>query len=353
MAQFDRLTQRMEQNNVERALLSSDQPMRLVIAGRATATPTVLSMATLEGMVQEVIPANLQARLYEQGKFQFPYQAANGLYTIDVQRNNGTLQVSLVPLASATTTPARLQAVTPALADGSSPAAPALQPAPPTAQEQTFSAINRFKIPLAIAAALIVIIGIGAMARVARDSREQEKAAQVKQEAQKAEGERTATYAKYKQEIANLSNIGVNIRRLASDQQFSNGPGEDILIASEDHAAYSAAVASLQKRVKEDSAIDGTEASGDKAELLSAVLKESTENTPMQRAIEINKKAGQHVYESFSIYGKKAFDSKVVLEIIISFKGYDGLRELRRCDESALLDTVRTMFVNTSLVSSR
>ena len=96
MNKVDKLLERMVQRRIEAAILVNDQPARFLVAGRE-ATGGVLPASQLQSLVQEIIPTSLWWELSQDGSFEFPYQSPYGIFTIAVERANGSFQVSLAP----------------------------------------------------------------------------------------------------------------------------------------------------------------------------------------------------------------------------------------------------------------
>jgi len=96
MSKIDKLLERMAQRRIEGAVLVSDQAARFVVGGRET-SGGVLPLAQLHGLVQEIIPHDLRRQLSHDSRFDFTYRSPDGVFTVAVERANGTLQVSIAP----------------------------------------------------------------------------------------------------------------------------------------------------------------------------------------------------------------------------------------------------------------
>ncbi len=102
MAQIDKLIAMMAQRNAERAVLMSDKPVRLVYADQSI-SGAIIPAGRLEGILQEIVPAHLSYRLTQIGRFEFPYQLDQGVYTLSVSRSDAGLMATL---AAASAVPA-------------------------------------------------------------------------------------------------------------------------------------------------------------------------------------------------------------------------------------------------------
>lgn len=91
MPQFDRLFASMAQRNVSRAILSSNQPMQLTV-GDQTIAGAPLTGTALLGMLAEVVPANQQPALNQDGQFDVFYQTPQGNMRINIARQGEALR---------------------------------------------------------------------------------------------------------------------------------------------------------------------------------------------------------------------------------------------------------------------
>jgi twitching motility protein PilT len=98
VAQIDQLIAKLVQSRAERALLINDRPAHIFIGGQDSPGPTI-ALAQLQHVVQEITPAQLRPNLAQNGHFHFPYRSPSGDFEIAVAREDGSLQVSIVPRA--------------------------------------------------------------------------------------------------------------------------------------------------------------------------------------------------------------------------------------------------------------
>lgn len=96
MAQIDGLIARLAQGKVERALLINDKPAHLYVNGQDTPGPAI-SLAQLQGALQEITPPHLKPNLAVDSSFHFPYNSPHGTYEVGVARTGSELQLTLVP----------------------------------------------------------------------------------------------------------------------------------------------------------------------------------------------------------------------------------------------------------------
>ena len=94
MAQIDKLISKMVQDNIDRAVLISDQPMQLHAFGSFTGGAT-LTRERINSILQEIIPSNLKTHEHPQGKFHFPYSSPQGVFTVRVRETASIIQVSV------------------------------------------------------------------------------------------------------------------------------------------------------------------------------------------------------------------------------------------------------------------
>lgn len=344
MAQIDKLIEKMEESKVERAILINDQPMRLVSAGRETSGASVVPMLALQSMVQEILPANLQTQLSQDGNFKFPYQAVQGIYNIAIERSNGRLQVSIIPLTP--TAPSRPQAVLPANLS--------VAPQPSDASQVTFISPQNANKGISIGLIIAGIMGLifltfgGLWIRSTVLKAEQDHG---RQEAQAVNDERKSIYDQYTQQIQNLAQVAVIITHIPRDDKVGDATWSEYLIAKTNDVNYQASVQKLEKQIKDDALLEGSETSGQKADLLKALKDESSRNSPFSRASEINKETGNHVYEVMTAMGKDSLKLPAVLNVVMSYKGMDGLKQLSQGEgEISFQNAASSMFKDASLM---
>ena len=157
-----------------------------------------------------------------------------------------------------------------------------------------------------------------------------------------------SAYDKYKQEISGLSQIGVNTRNIED-----GGDKAAFVVAVEDWPAYLSATQKLEASIKTDAGLEGTETTGQKAELLAALRIEGRDNSPRNRAYPINKKTGEKIFQQFSIYGREALKNPAVSAAAIAYIGYDGISKFHGYSDTVIGDEAQRAFVNSPLTASR
>ena len=96
MAKIDPLFARMVQSKASRALLESDQPVR-VFAGGGQVAGAVMSSMRLKDAIREITPANLCPLLEKVGNFHFCYESPHGDFHIAIANFSGVLHVAITP----------------------------------------------------------------------------------------------------------------------------------------------------------------------------------------------------------------------------------------------------------------
>jgi len=92
----------MSERGAERAELLSDQVGRITIGGHYKPGPSIPDWQ-LQKLLEEVAPFHLRSRIVEEGRFSFAYDSPHGAFDFDVNRINGTLQISIEPVAAPVT----------------------------------------------------------------------------------------------------------------------------------------------------------------------------------------------------------------------------------------------------------
>lgn len=99
MANVDKLLQMMAQNDVQRAILIGDQPIRLFDA-TGEKKSGVVSKEWLETSLSDITPHYLNAKLMQNGRFQFQHDCTHGSFQASVERTGDTLKLYLVRLSA-------------------------------------------------------------------------------------------------------------------------------------------------------------------------------------------------------------------------------------------------------------
>ncbi len=170
----------------------------------------------------------------------------------------------------------------------------------------------------AIAAGLILLLSVAVGVNRLKNGRqaEQEQLAQAQvQQAQQTKG----AYDGYMQEIGKLSDAGVTIN---TNSKYRTAFSSD--------AARLPAVQSLQERIKKDSALGGSETSGQKADLLKALESESTwfSERAKRKAQEINTQTEKELYQACVSTGETILQEEDFIMAATSIKGQNALIEL-------------------------
>ncbi len=309
MPQIDKLIEKMRERDIERVLLISAQPMRLFTSGREATGPT-MPMQQIQSVIQEVIPPHLLPQFANLGQLSFPYQSPEGLFNLSVERRENELQIEITPfesVGSPVTTSQPLRA--PSL-----PTPPSLPITAPPRQTNKL-------LPIGGGVAVLLVI-LGTAWFVNNTKVAQEKAAVI--QSQQVQAQQASEMSdRYTQAINGLSQIGVNIRTIGSYQ-----------IAKEDNAVFSAAVADLERQIKADTAVEGSETSGRKAELLKALQDSALRNSPSTRAASINNQTVQTLKNHMLATGQPTLKEADVQQTVTLLKGVDAWLSLYNADES-------------------
>ena len=143
---------------------------------------------------------------------------------------------------------------------------------------------------------------------------------------------------RYKQEIDGLAQIGITVETIADDKNSFN-------IYKDDTPTFDAKVADLGKRIKADAAIEGTEVSGQKADLLKALQDNATKNAPWSRTFELNRQAESQLKNHMISAGSASLKETAVQQTVTKLKGVDAFLKLVETDNDGDFKTkVRQMF---------
>jgi len=96
MAQIDQLIGMMTQQKAERIVLINDQPMAMYVGGTQK-SGSVVPSAALQNILSEITPPHLRPQLAQDGGFSFPYHSPHGEFDIKIGRQNGTVQLAILP----------------------------------------------------------------------------------------------------------------------------------------------------------------------------------------------------------------------------------------------------------------
>lgn len=96
MPKIDVMLQMMSAKNVERVVLTADQPYQ-VWAGGQRIERTVTPRAQLRAIIEEIVPFSLQSSLQNGGTFGFEHVCAYGTFDVGVSQDFGKLRVTLAP----------------------------------------------------------------------------------------------------------------------------------------------------------------------------------------------------------------------------------------------------------------
>ena len=126
-----------------------------------------------------------------------------------------------------------------------------------------------------------------------------------------------AAYDGYMQEIKGLSQVGI---------ETTNGKYP---VAKVNTLKFNSAVAELEQRIKSDSAIEGTEASGKRADLLTLLRNEAGANAAIFRDPTLNKAVIQKLRDDVMMTGSDiVLKDDEFLNAIGALKGEAGLKTL-------------------------
>ena len=100
MPQLDKLLAKMIERQVERAVLTSDQPVQLFVNGREV-NGAVISHLNLKNAVHEVTPENQQDELRWNWPFHFSYNFQEQTFRVQVETIGEALQVCIEPFQEA------------------------------------------------------------------------------------------------------------------------------------------------------------------------------------------------------------------------------------------------------------
>jgi hypothetical protein len=100
MAKLNKFIEGMVQRHVERAVITSGQPIQLFMAGREIAG-AVISQADLQSAVQEITPEGQQDELRWNWPFHFSYNFQEQTFLIQVETIGEALQVCIEPFQEA------------------------------------------------------------------------------------------------------------------------------------------------------------------------------------------------------------------------------------------------------------
>jgi len=126
MAQIDQLIGTMTQQNAERIVLITDQPMTMLVGG-AQKSGQVVPGAAIQNILNEITPPHLRAQLAQDGGFSFPYQSSHGEFDIKVGRQGAVVQLAILPHTNGITAPVSA----PATVDNKAPNGSSAIMAPP------------------------------------------------------------------------------------------------------------------------------------------------------------------------------------------------------------------------------
>jgi twitching motility protein PilT len=92
VAHIDQIIAHMAQGKMDRAVLSSDEPMHFYSGSQEVAGP-LLSAVQVRNVAQDCTPPVLKPQLTQDGSFHFPYQSPNGQFDITIQRHDTKFKV--------------------------------------------------------------------------------------------------------------------------------------------------------------------------------------------------------------------------------------------------------------------
>ena len=300
MPQVDKLIEKMKERNIERVLIASGQPMRLFASGREATGPTMTNQQ-LQSLIEEVAPPLILSQLANQGQLNFPYQSPSGVFNLSLERKEGELKVAITPFNSVANP---IPTSSPLVAPPSTP--PPVSIAPSPRQNSKLLAV------VGGLGALVVVLG--GVWFVNNTKATQEKAAMAAAaQAQQVQAQQSGdAYNSYIQEINGLSQVGVVVTQ------------DEYPLATADSTTFNATVADLDKRIRVDAKVEGTETSGPRATLL-ALLKDSTnKNQPIFRVASINNQVEQKLKTHLLATGKSTEKEAAVQQTIIKRKGVDA-----------------------------
>ena len=128
---------------------------------------------------------------------------------------------------------------------------------------------------------------------------------------------------------------------------------EEYPIATADTARFNATVADLEQRIKADSTIEGTETSGQKAELLKFVKDSASKNAPFFRVAEMNKQTESNLKTYMTATGVASLKEAKVQQAVIKRKGTDAWLKLYETnDDGAFIQKVTEMFLDKRTANS-
>ena len=94
---IDKLIEKMVRDNIQRAVLVDDQPIRLVNA-QGQLSGSNISKAQLQKVLREVLPQPLYSQLLQGGNLHFQYQSPFGAFDISAASVLGTVQATISPV---------------------------------------------------------------------------------------------------------------------------------------------------------------------------------------------------------------------------------------------------------------
>lgn len=126
----------------------------------------------------------------------------------------------------------------------------------------------------------------------------------------------SVVYDGYKRDIEGLSQVGLRV----TEGEYP--------ITTLDSNEFNAAVSALEQRIKVDSTIQGTETSGQKAELLQALKEGAFKYSNTFRIEALNKQTGIKLKNTLLTSGKEALKENKVMQAMMALKGSKGYNEL-------------------------